>query len=57
MLAQPTIPPMVRAPYTNQMPDVVVTGPHMAHHGLGGVWAAGYWDNEWNFDGYTALCP
>jgi len=29
-MGQPTIPPMVRAPYTNMQPDFVVTGPDFA---------------------------
>ena len=29
-IIQPTIPPMVRAPYTNLQPDFVVTGPDFA---------------------------
>ncbi|KAJ1494144.1 hypothetical protein T484DRAFT_1878323 [Baffinella frigidus] len=48
-LGQPTIPPMVRAPYTNMQPDFVVTGPDFAWKGVGGILAAGFWGNEWEF--------
>ena len=51
---QPTIPPMVRAPYTNMQPDFVVTGPDFAWKGVGGILAAGYWGNLWQFDPSTA---
>jgi hypothetical protein len=46
-LGQPTIPPMVRAPYTNMHPDVLVTGPDFAWKGIGGVLAAGRWGPAW----------
>ena len=34
-LGAPTIPPMVRAPYTNLQPDFMVTGPDYAWKGIG----------------------
>ena len=49
-MGQPTIPPMVRAPYTNMQPDFVVTGPDFAWKGVGGILAAGYWGNTWKFE-------
>ena len=89
-LAQPTIPPMTRAPFTNLLPDWVrccsrsitpysaahlllricfdgfcqltpdkscsillvqiVLGPEANLWGYGGVRAAGFWGNEWEFD-------
>ncbi len=46
-LSQPTIPPMVRAPLTNIVPDFLVAGPALRHRGLGGVLAAGFYDHAW----------
>ena len=43
MLAEPTIPPMMRSPYSNQIPDFVVVGPDTAAKGLGGIEALGFW--------------
>jgi hypothetical protein len=42
-LAVPTIPPMVRAPYSNLVPDFLVTGAGMEAEGYGGILGAGYW--------------
>ena len=47
-LAEPTIPPMMRAPFANQVPDYVVVGPGTKSKGVGGIISAGYWDNQWN---------
>lgn len=58
-LAQPTIPPMTRAPFTNQVPDYVVVGPEGWAHGPGGILAAGYWGNQWEWmaeASYSANC-
>ena len=49
-LATPTIPPMTRAPFTNLVPDWVVLGPEARLAGYGGVRAAGFWGNRWQFD-------
>jgi hypothetical protein len=47
-LAQPTIPPMVRAPFTNTFPDFfVVDADALESRGLGGILMAGFWDNHW----------
>ena len=46
-LGAPTIPPMVRSPFTNMVPDFVVTGPEYRWKGIGGMLAAGSWDNHW----------
>ena len=48
-LAQPTIPPMTRAPFTNQVPDFVVVGRDAWAQGPGGVLAAGFWGNQWEY--------
>jgi len=58
-LATPTIPPMARQPYSNMIPDFIVTGPNMRTMGLGGIVAAGFWDYRWDFDeksAYLAFC-
>jgi len=48
-LSLPTIPPMVRAPFTNQVPDFLVSGPNLAARGWGGIHAAGTWGNQWEW--------
>lgn len=49
-LAVPTIPPMVRAPFTNLFPDVVVASNRILREGHAGLVAAGYWDADWSWD-------
>eukprot|EP00944_MAST-04C_sp_MAST-4C-sp1_P008265 g8265.t1 len=49
-LAEPTIPPMMRSPYSNQIPDFVVVGPDTPAKGLGGVEALGFWGRNWNLE-------
>ena len=49
-VATPTIPPMTRAPFTNQVPDFMVLGPEAHLLGTGGVRAAGFWSADWAFD-------
>ena len=46
MLAEPTIPPMMRSPYSNQIPDFVVVGPGTAAKVLGGIEALGFWGRK-----------
>lgn len=51
-LAEPTIPPMMRAPFQNHVPDFVVVEGRRGHnnvfaHGMGGVVAAGMQSNDW----------
>ena len=48
--AAPVIPPMVRAPFSNLFPDVVVLGERALGHGFGGVLLAGYFDAAWRLD-------
>ncbi|CAD7943000.1 unnamed protein product [Amoebophrya sp. A120] len=51
-LGQPTIPPMMRAPFTNQVPDYIVVDAHeLRAKGAGGILLAGFWNrtNEANF--------
>ncbi|CAD7926884.1 unnamed protein product [Amoebophrya sp. A25] len=43
-LGQPTIPPMMRAPFTNQVPDYIVLDAHETKRkGVGGFLMAGFW--------------
>eukprot|EP00041_Stephanoeca_diplocostata_P021451 m.500089 g.500089 ORF g.500089 m.500089 type:complete len:980 (-) comp21830_c0_seq2:232-3171(-) len=58
-LATPTIPPMVRQPYSNLLPDYVITSARVRSEGAGGIVAAGYWGNRWEFRpdvAYTSGC-
>lgn len=58
-LATPTIPPMVRQPFTNTLPDYLVTSASIRSNGVGGLLAAGYWGNAWEFrqdTAYTVSC-
>lgn len=48
-LAQPTIPPMMRAPFSNQVPDFVVVDRRVLARGAGGILAAGYWGAGWEW--------
>jgi len=53
-LAVPTIPPMMRAPFSNQIPDFVVVGSDVAARGAGGILAAGFWGSGWEFVSETS---
>jgi len=53
-LATPTIPPMVRQPYSNMLPDFVVVGNETASLGAGGLLAAGFWGADWAVDAQTS---
>ena len=54
-LAWPTVPPMVRAPFANYMPDYVVFDESIWLEGFGGVAMAGYWDTWWKYDAAQAF--
>ena len=54
-LAWPTVPPMVRAPFANYLPDFVVVDESVWAEGFGGVALAGYWDTWWRFDSTQAF--
>lgn len=59
MLGAPTIPPMVRQPFSNTLPDYIVTSPSIRFAGAGGVLAAGFWGNEWEWrqdTGFAQSC-
>ncbi len=40
---------LTRAAFTNMVPDFMVTGSEFRWKGLGGMVAAGYWGNEWEW--------
>ena len=46
-LAWPVVPPMVRAPFANYIPDLMVIDGDIWALGLGAVKAAGFWDTDW----------
>ena len=49
-LATPTVPPMTRAPFSNNVPDLLVTGPQTLAKGWGGLQAVGHLDYDWAAD-------
>lgn len=58
-LATPTIPPMVRSPFSNMLSDFVVTSREIKSLGAGGIVAAGYWGNSWEYRkdaSFSAYC-
>mmetsp|Transcript_37189 Transcript_37189/g.37868 ORF Transcript_37189/g.37868 Transcript_37189/m.37868 type:complete len:752 (-) Transcript_37189:83-2338(-) len=46
-LAWPTVPPMVRAPFANYIPDFMVIDGSVWRKGMGGVVLAGFWSSSW----------
>mmetsp|Transcript_4733 Transcript_4733/g.7681 ORF Transcript_4733/g.7681 Transcript_4733/m.7681 type:complete len:200 (+) Transcript_4733:314-913(+) len=56
-LAQPTIPPMMRAPFANQVPDYVVVDGSVLSSGAGGILAAGFWANDWSVASEVSYPP
>ncbi|OWF46589.1 uncharacterized secreted protein ARB_06907-like [Mizuhopecten yessoensis] len=55
-LATPTIPPMTRSPFSNLLPDYVVTGPDFGWKGPGGFLCAGFWGNHWEYRPDLSSC-
>ena len=49
-LAWPTVPPMVRAPFANYLPDFIVVDESVWSKGFGGISIAGFWDSWWQYD-------
>lgn len=48
-LAAPTVPPMVRAPFANYIPDYMIIDESLWELGFGSVKLAGFWDSNWKF--------
>lgn len=38
-----------RAPFSNMVPDYVIIGGEFSYKGYGGVIAAGFWGNDWEW--------
>ncbi|XP_078345602.1 uncharacterized protein LOC144631097 isoform X1 [Oculina patagonica] len=55
-LATPTIPPMTRSPFSNMVPDYVITGPLFRARGPGGYLCSGFWNNRWGYGRETSSC-
>ncbi|KAK3593447.1 hypothetical protein CHS0354_020212 [Potamilus streckersoni] len=55
-LATPTIPPMTRSPFSNLLPDFVITGPEFRQKGPGGMACIGFWGNSWEYRAYLSSC-
>ena len=53
---EPTIPPMARSPFSNTLPDIIVTGPDFRAKGYGGLLAAGNFDYRWKWSAATSFC-
>jgi len=49
-LAWPVVPPMVRSPFANALPDYMVIDQLIWSKGFGGLLSAGYWDCNWRQD-------
>jgi hypothetical protein len=50
-LAWPVIPPMVRTPFANYIPDVIVVDFGVWSKGFGAVLFMGIWNSTWNIQG------
>ncbi|XP_067681590.1 uncharacterized protein [Haliotis asinina] len=55
-LATPTIPPMARSPFSNLVPDYVITGPDFGWKGPGGFSCAGFYGNQWEYRSDLSSC-
>ncbi|XP_078000966.1 uncharacterized protein LOC144453526 [Glandiceps talaboti] len=55
-LATPTIPPMTRSPFSNLVPDYVITGAEFKGKGPGGYLCTGFWGNQWDYTRETSSC-
>ena len=54
-LIMPTIPPMYRAPLSNQMPDFIVVSRIVLAAGAGGILAAGMWNYNWKWSSESSV--
>ncbi len=55
-LATPTIPPMARSPFSNLVPNYVITGPDFRAQGPGGCLCAGFGGNRWEYRSDISSC-
>lgn len=55
-LATPTIPPMTRSPFSNLLPDYVITGQDFRLKGPGGFLCAGFYGNQWEYRSEMSSC-
>ncbi|XP_062603242.1 uncharacterized protein LOC134265019 [Saccostrea cucullata] len=55
-LATPTIPPMTRSPFSNLLPDYVITGKDFKLKGPGGFLCAGFYGNNWEYRSDISSC-
>ncbi|XP_061173973.1 uncharacterized protein LOC133183060 [Saccostrea echinata] len=55
-LATPTIPPMTRSPFSNLLPDYVITGQDFKLKGPGGFLCAGFYGNNWEYRHEISSC-
>lgn len=53
-LAWPVVPPMVRPPFANYIPDFMVLDSSLWATGFGAARAAGYWNHRWGCDNRNA---
>lgn len=56
-LATPTIPPMARSPFSNLVPDYVITGPDFKAKGPGGYLCAGFGETAGSTEVNCLLAP
>ncbi|CAD5122884.1 DgyrCDS11284 [Dimorphilus gyrociliatus] len=55
-LASPTIPPMARSPFSNLIPDFIITNRDFRSTGHGSYDCTGFWDNDWRFRSHLVSC-
>jgi len=54
-LAWPVVPPMVRSPFANYLPDYMVIDERVWALGFGAVRAAGFWNANWQYDASSSF--
>ena len=55
LIAKPTIPPMTRQPYSNTIPDYIVTNEYAIERGYGAVLTTGFWRWDWKWRETTSF--